>query len=127
VQLQEPGVKRVGNVDVLACGNFMDAVGALSGARAAVLQEGALHHAAAAVGTPAIVIRGGFISPKVTGYAGQVDFYVEDERWPLGCGYRVPCEHCKAAMESITPEQVAASLIELLQSQDTSRKSQGAS
>ncbi len=94
--------------------NFTDACGAMLGARALVLHEGALHHAAAAISKPAIVIRGGFISPKVTGYAGQVDFYVEDERWPLGCGMRVHCDHCKAAMAAIAPSEVAEALLRLV-------------
>lgn len=93
---------------------FLEACGVLSGARAAVLHEGALHHAAAALGVPAVVIRGGFISPRVTGYAGQKDLYVEDARWPLGCGHREACKHCAAAMESITPEAVLGALHELL-------------
>ncbi len=93
---------------------FWDACGALAGADALVLHEGALHHAAAALRRPAVVIRGGFISPKVTGYAGQVDLYVDDPQRPLGCGMRVPCPHCAAAMASIKPEAVLASLRELL-------------
>lgn len=34
--------------------------------------EGGIHHIAAAVGTPAVVICGGFIRPEWTGYDGQV-------------------------------------------------------
>lgn len=86
----------------------------ISGARAVVCQEGAVHHIAAAVGTPAAVIRGGYISPDVTGYKGQVDLYVADERYPLGCGMRLPCAHCAEAMRSITPEVVLAALAGLL-------------
>lgn len=114
VQIGEPHGRQLFNVRHIPTSQFLDGCGLLAGARAAVLHEGALHHAAAALKVPAIVIRGGYISPRVTGYAGQVDFYVEDERYPLGCGARVRCEHCSAAMASITPAAVAQALRELL-------------
>lgn len=95
-------------------GNFVDALGVVSGALALVCHEGALHHGAAAVGVPTVVIRGGFISPRVTGYEGQTDLYVEDARYPLGCGMRNPCEHCKAAMRSISPKDVMSALRSVL-------------
>ena len=115
LQVVEPGRKSLLGVKRLHTVDFMDAVGALSGASAAVLQEGGLHHAAAAVGCPAVVIRGGFISPRVTGYAGQVDLYVESEDWPLGCGMRVPCAHCAAAMAGIAPAAVAGAVMALVE------------
>lgn len=105
---------RLRGAQSLQTASFMEACGAIAGARAVVVHEGALHHAAAALGVPAIVIRGGFISPRVTGYDGQVDFYVEDRAWPLGCGMRQPCRHCIGAMASITPEAVLAALRRLL-------------
>jgi len=114
VQIGEHTGPRLHKVRHIPTSSFMDACGLLAGARAAVVHEGALHHAAAALNVPAIVIRGGYISPKVTGYAGQVDFYVEDERFPLGCGSRVRCPHCAEAMNEITPEKVAAALRNLL-------------
>lgn len=114
VQLLEPGAPSIRGAEPMIAQSFLDACGALKGARLAVLQEGGLHHAAAAVGTPAIVIRGGFISPRVTGYAGQFDFYVADARYPFGCGMRTQCLHCADAMASITPAAVARKMKELL-------------
>lgn len=74
------------------------AVACLSRARAAVLHEGALHHAAAAVSCPAVVIFGGYISPEVTGYEGQRSLFWKSDEFPLGCGMRQSCRHCAAAM-----------------------------
>lgn len=68
--------------------------------------EGGLHHAAAALGKPGVVVFGGFISPEVTGYPDHTNLYVPDERYPLGCGYVTPCEHCRESMSKITVEQV---------------------
>lgn len=113
VQIGE-GLKQIPGAVDIQTPNFWDACGAISGARAAVLHEGALHHAAAALNRPAIVIRGGFISPRVTGYEGQVNFFLEDQQMPLGCGMRVWCNHCAAAMAAIKPEAVLAALREML-------------
>lgn len=77
----------------------------VSKARLVITQEGALHHIAAALATPAVVIFGGYISPKVTGYFSQTSFFRGDG---LGCGMRTRCSHCEAAMASISPEEVAA-------------------
>jgi hypothetical protein len=66
---------------------------------------------AAALGIPTVVLRGGFISPRVTGYEGQTDFFVGED---LGCGMRVPCQHCHAAMARIKPEHVAERLLQAL-------------
>jgi hypothetical protein len=68
--------------------------------------EGGLHHAAAALGKPAVVVFGGYISPEVTGYHGHQNLYAPDERYPLGCGTVTPCEHCRESMSKITVEQV---------------------
>ena len=114
VQLGEPGGPRIRGAEFIPTGAFLDACALLSGARAAVLHEGALHHAAAAVNVPAVVIRGGFISPQVTGYSSQVSMYIEDARYPLGCGMRYACPHCAEAMASITPQRVAEALRKLL-------------
>jgi len=80
-------------------------------ARAVVCHEGALHHIAAAVGTPAVVIYGGYISPEVTGYEGQIALFAGDG---LGCGMRISCQHCKRVMHSIAPEAVRDALLKVL-------------
>jgi ADP-heptose:LPS heptosyltransferase len=89
---------------------FWHACALMKHARAVVCHEGALHHAAAAIGVPTIVIRGGYISPEVTGYPGQVDMYVKDPSHPYGCGMRVPCGHCATSMAMITPHKVLEQL-----------------
>ena len=86
----------------------------ISRARAIVVPEGGLHHVAAAVGTPAVVIFGGYIAPEVTGYPEQRSFFRATQHYPLGCGYRIPCEHCKVSMAAIAPEDVFKALEEAL-------------
>lgn len=90
--------------------DFIDACRLLSGARAYVGPEGGLHHASAALGVPAVVIFGGFVSPEVTGYRAHRNLFKGE-----ACGMRVRCSHCREIMASITPEDVRAELYELLE------------
>jgi len=81
--------------------SFRLACAALSAARAAVLPEGGLHHAAAALDLPAAVIFGGHTPVEITGYPGHANL----GRAPA-CGAWSPCDHCVEAMASITVEEV---------------------
>lgn len=91
----------------LVTGSFRKACIALSSALAYVGHEGGMHHAAAALGIPGVVIFGGFTPVELTGYHMHRNLGVS-----LGdaCGMRVRCEHCEAEMEKITPEQVLSEL-----------------
>ena len=93
-------------VEWIATPDFRHAAAVLARARAYVGHEGGLHHAAAAVGVPGVVIYGGFISPRQTGYSMHTNLFTADEP----CGMRVHCRHCERAMASIEPEQVLAAL-----------------
>lgn len=106
VQLGPHGTKIISGATPVFTNTIREAVSAMMTAKAAILTEGALHHIAAAVGTPAVVIFGAYISPEVTGYASQTSLFTGEG---LGCGMRVPCYHCAAAMQKITPEAVLES------------------
>lgn len=110
-QLGPPGTRLLEGVELVVTPSFRMACAVLSRARAAVLPEGGLHHAAAACGVPAVVIFGGFTPIELTGYAMHRNLGVS-----LGdaCGRRVPCAHCAAEMEKIAPERVFAELEGLL-------------
>jgi hypothetical protein len=103
-----PGIEQIGTP------SFRHAAAVLKYSKAAVLPEGGLHHAAAAVGLPAVVIFGGFISPEVTGYRAHRNLYSPDAAHPLGCGSRINCAHCKAAMGKISVEIAMQALREVL-------------
>jgi hypothetical protein len=90
---------------------FRHACAVLSVCKAFIGTEGGLHHAAAAVGVPGVVIYGGFISPAVTGYDLHRNLFTGTG---LGCGWRVHCEHCRKAMTAITPTMVMDNLKEIL-------------
>jgi ADP-heptose:LPS heptosyltransferase len=111
VQLGPPGTLRLEGVDLIETNGFREACAVLARARAAVLPEGGLHHAAAACNVPAVVIFGGFTPVELTGYAGHINLGAS-----LGeaCGWRIRCAHCEAAMAAIEPHYVMDQLEALL-------------
>ena len=117
-QLGPAGTQLVPGARLVETPDFRFACAVLARARAAVLPEGGLHHAAAALGVRSVVIFGGFISPRQTGYAGHVNLFTGGE----ACGMRIECKHCAAAMAAITPAMVMERLMEMLES----KNSQGA-
>ena len=78
-----PGVKRA------PTDSFREACAVLARAAVYVGPEGGLHHASAALGIPAVVIFGGYISPEVTGYPFHVNLF---SGAGLGCGRRESCD-----------------------------------
>lgn len=98
------GVRHVVTTD------FRAACVVLSQCDAAVLPDGGLHHAAAAVGVSAVVIFGSFCSPAITGYEEQISLYKAHYVDGSPCGRRFPCHACQERMESISPEQVREAL-----------------
>lgn len=108
-QVGRPGMKKLAGVDFIETKTFRLAAAVLAQARAAVLPEGGLHHAAAAVGVRAVVIYGGYISPRQTGYKMHVNLFTGVEP----CGWRIQCSHCAVAMAQIKPEDVLQRLLEI--------------
>ncbi len=90
-------------VKALPTKTFRCAASLIDRAKLVISAEGGLHHAAAAVGTPAVVLFGAFIPVEVTGYEGHENIAAADTDI---CGKYVPCEHCTKAMLSISAEQV---------------------
>ncbi len=90
--------------------NFRLALALLQRAALYVGPEGGLHHGAAAVGTLAVVLFGGFIPPQVTGYSTHANLTGGAE----ACGSWKPCPHCASAMASIPIEEVMTHATRLL-------------
>lgn len=82
--------------------SFRDALAILRVARLYIGPEGGLHHGAAAVGVPGVVLFGGFIPPEVTGY----DMHTNLTGGAEACGSLFRCYHCVAAMERISVDDV---------------------
>jgi ADP-heptose:LPS heptosyltransferase len=98
------------NVDRMPTPAFRHACAVLSVCKAFVGTEGGLMHAAAAVGTPAVILWSEFISPDITGYTMHRNIRHAGK----ACGMRTDCPGCRASMEAITVEEVVHNLQEIL-------------
>lgn len=87
----------------IATPDFRKALAVLRRAALYIGPEGGLHHGAAAVGVPAVVLFGGFIPPQVTGYDTHTNLTGGAE----ACGMFGACNHCRKALERISVEEVA--------------------
>lgn len=101
--LPRPELKKLTFAAGLLTPTFRHAAAALARASLFIGPEGGLHHAAAAVGIPAVVLFGGFIPPEVTGYATHTNLTGDSSQ---ACGRYTPCGHCREAMEAISAEEV---------------------
>lgn len=110
-QMGPPGTKFLDGVEQIITTSFEEAVQVLSAAKAAVLPEGGLHHAAAATGVPAVVLFGAMTSPANTGYDEHENIWIDD---PGALGWRIPNQRCKQAWDQITLELVMFRLERLL-------------
>ncbi len=112
VQLNYPNAKhKLIGVRRVLTKNIRNAMAVLKRASLYIGPEGGLHHAAAALDVPAVVLFGGFIPPQVTGYDAHVNLTGGAE----ACGNYTPCEHCKMAMASIGVDEVMAGVHQKLQ------------
>ena len=118
VQLHHPEATSLDGAHQIGASTFRNACAVLSSAAAYVGPEGGLHHAAAALGIPAVVIFGGCASVKTTGYKEHIN--IEDSGPQSPCGRWENCPHCVDAMAKITPEMVAAALRGVLERREVS-------
>ena len=86
----------------------------LAACKLLVCQEGYLMHAATAVGTPAVVIYGGFIAPWESGYEQNINLFTKLPCSP--CWLREPCPYDKECMKQITVDDVFGEVCTLLRS-----------
>lgn len=89
---------------LISAPSFRHALAALRKATLYIGSEGGMHHGAAAVGVPGVVLFGGFIDPKATGY----DMHMNLTGGATACGSMQPCLHCRAAMRAIGSGEVLA-------------------
>jgi ADP-heptose:LPS heptosyltransferase len=97
-------------VEKLRSMSFRDALAIMKHAALYVGPEGGLHHGAAAVGVPAVVLFGGFIPPSVTGYDDHTNLTGGAE----ACGSYTRCQHCIDAMAAISVDEVVDAALERL-------------
>jgi ADP-heptose:LPS heptosyltransferase len=117
MQAGPPGTKFLDGVTPVLTPTFRHAIAVMAVAKAFVGTEGGLMHAAAAVGTPAVIIWSEFISPEITGYAHMKNL----RKAGKPCGMRLNCESCRQSMVAITSTEVGQALKEILDGTTVSR------
>lgn len=101
-QFLYPGAVRLNGVTGITTPSFRHALAVLHNADLYVGPEGGLHHGAAAVGIPGVVLFGGFVPPQVTGYATHTNL----TGGATACGSLKRCRHCLDAMIRISVDEV---------------------
>lgn len=104
------GSWQIENVGQIKTTTFRQAAAILGRCALYIGPEGGMHHAAAAVGIPAVVIFGGFIPPAVTGY----DFHTNITGGATACGSLKKCDHCLKAMDAIGVHEVESAALKYL-------------
>lgn len=110
LQLGVPGTAVLRGVQHVVTRDVREAAAAVSWSRAVVCPEGGLHHCAAAFGVRAVVVFGGYIAPRTTGYDFHENLFTGGEP----CGMRFRCAHCEQAMARITVPMVLEALERVL-------------
>lgn len=102
VQFVPPTVRpALSQIEAIETPSFRHALAVLGLASLYIGPEGGLHHGAAAMGIPAVVIFGGFNTPRSTGYPWHENITVGEP-----CGRVAACDHCREAMASISVDRV---------------------
>lgn len=102
--------RKLEGVEQVDTTSFRDAAALLASASLFVGTDGGLHHAAAALGIPAVVVWGGLAPPKVLGYPTHTNLHSGVN----ACGSSEACEHCKKALAWVTVDMVVKAIEEAL-------------
>lgn len=106
--IQTSGGEVLNNVHQVETPTFRQACGLLACAGAVITTEGGLHHAAAALDVPAIVLWGHYTSPDILGYDDQTN--VRHAKG-IGCGSTyVECPECQKSMHDIKVDEVVEAI-----------------
>lgn len=110
VQCGAPGVRRLSGIRSIETPTFRHACAVLALSQGIVTTNGGLHHAAAALHRPAVVIWGGYNDPEMLGYADHINLY---EANPQCEGRRQSDPACRACMDRITVDRVYSAVVRM--------------
>lgn len=110
VQLEHGGAHRISHARLVSSIDFRHGLAALKRSALYIGPEGGMHHGAAAVGVPGVVIFGGFVPPEVTGYSTHINLTGGAQ----ACGSLTACRHCREAMKAISADSVFDAAMTLL-------------
>lgn len=110
VQCGPQDARALDNVVRVTTPTFWHAVAVLYHSRGLITTEGGLHHAAGALGKPAVVLFSAFNSPELLGYEFHRNIWYPN---PDGLGWRHDHPACKESMNKISVSEVVAAAREL--------------
>jgi len=106
--IQFEGAHKLKGVHCIQTPSFRQAAAILSCAGAFMGTDGGLHHAAAALDIPAVVLWGHYASPDILGYSEHINLRHSEG---AGCGNTWnECSECAESMDRITVEEVVESV-----------------
>lgn len=111
VQCKAPNKRPLPGARVIETESVRQAFALLAQAKLIITTDGALHHAAAALGVPAVVLWGARTHPNILGYEDHANLYTGQGE---SCGMMSACNHCREAMRKITVDQVYNAAIHIL-------------
>lgn len=97
------GKPKLKNAQGVKTDNIRQAFKLLLNAKLFIGTDGALHHAAAALGVPSIVLWSGMTHPDTLGYDDHINIRANNSP---PCGSLFKCHHCESMMSLIEVEQV---------------------
>ncbi len=95
--------RKIPGAQYILTGKCRDAIEIMAHASLFIGPEGANHHAAAAVGIPAIIIWGGWSPVQTMGYESHINLTGGSTE---ACGNTSRCGHCRDAFNRITVDEV---------------------
>lgn len=103
VQCKAPNKRPLPGARVIETESVRQAFALLAQAKLVITTDGAMHHAAASLGVPAVVLWGARTHPKILGYESHENIYTGQGE---SCGMMTACNHCREAMRKITVDMV---------------------
>ena len=90
---------------------FHQAIQIMSACDLFIGPEGGNHHAAAAIGIPAVILWGGWSPPETMGYRTHINLTGGATE---ACGITYPCSHCRRAFDNISIDEVYQAALKVL-------------
>jgi ADP-heptose:LPS heptosyltransferase len=103
--------RRIDGAHQLPTPKFHQAAAVMSSASLIIAPEGANHHAAAALGVPAVIVWGAWSPPQTMGYDAHIKL---TGGATTACGNTYNCTHCRNAMNNISVDEVYQAAVETL-------------
>lgn len=108
--IHKSSVHLIPKVQRITAPTFRHALALLERAVLYIGSEGGMHHGAAAVDLPGVVLFGGFAPPSVLGYSSHTNL----TGGVMACGRWNTCKHCLQAMQNISCDDVFTAARQLL-------------